>query len=778
MVKFSVERTTGTFSFFDSPGNFGLLNAAIRLETDQGAADSRSSGTFEVQDTGKGTQALFAFYYPNLEINAFFTPHESLSAFTIDLEIRNTSPDVIRLGRCIAVSVQQPESLVLGTEPERSTFFNITERAQRKYVKRIGSDDGEHISQAICHIYNPGNQAAFLAGFITLDRIYTEHSLSFSSSEGVTRYEAYADFQDYKLDPGESISSERLLIAIANDPYLPLEVWADHVKDIYNPRLPEKSPVGVLSKTWVDAYSLERYHDVIERNSRLIRERLKGFDVDYYWIGGFTWVKDFNPGEWLGENREHFPNGLRATLDMLTERGYKPGLWIAPFWVSESAEEARKANQDNILRMKDGTPAPYPRKNPYTLKKKKWPYEFKEEKDYDGYLRLDGSHPGTLRFLEKVFQELRKKGVRYYMIDFLDAGWHRIPYEVHHDRNMVRGPEVYRNALKKVRETAGDDTFLLASTGPSFWNVGIVDSLRTSTDFGEGRPIMKHVWFYPASYVINTGDFWTSALPAVANTAALYFTHRKLYLNNYNCLTVGKPLSRSEAEINATVFGISGSPIMLTDEFSQLSDERLGILKKVLPQTQETAFPADLFTSIYPEDYPKVFRLPVESDWSDWDIVAVFNFRGESLVKKLDFKELRISGKDKVRVWDFWDERYLGTIEDEFKAVVPPRSCKVYRFDSFRDHPWVLSTDMHMQQGNVELSEVFWDEETWTLQGTAGRPVGESGNLFLISPPTYRVCDIRGVSVGKDAEDGSLVIRIPLQFNSPEVSWSVRFCEA
>ncbi|MFW5768707.1 MAG: hypothetical protein ACOCYA_01505, partial [Spirochaetota bacterium] len=696
----------------------------------------------------------------------------------MDLEIRNLSSRTIRLGKCASISVTKPDSFILGPDPGNAVFFNITERAQRKYIKKMDSDDGDHTSQAICHIYNREIPAAFLAGFITFSRVFTEHSLKYQSPGKISRYEACSDFQDYELDPGEGINSERLFMTVSDDPYIPLEQWADTVRDVYNPPIPEKSPVAVLAKTWVDAYTLERYAHVIERNSRLVRERLRGFEIDYYWIGGFTWVKDFNPGEWLDENREHFPDGLQAVLDMLIRRGFKPGLWIAPFWISESARDVLRENQDNILRMKDGSPAPYPRKNPYTLSRKTWPLEFKEKDSWDGYLRLDGSHPRTLQFLERVFRELRRKGIRYYMIDFLDAGWHRLPYEVHHDRKMVRGPEVYRNALEQVRKAAGDDTFLLASTGPSFWNVGIINSLRTSTDFGEGRPIMKHVWFYPASCVINTGDYWTSALPAVTNTAAMYFTHRKLYLNNYNCLTVGKPLSRSEAEINATVFGISGSPIMLSDEFSQLSEDRLSLLKKVLPQTENTAFPADLFSSVYPDDHPKVFKLHIDSGWASWDIVAVFNFSADFLVQKLSLPELRIEGNNSLRVWDFWDERYLGTTGIISAFTVPPRSCKVYRLDRLRDHPWVLSTDMHMQQGNVDLSGVVWDEETMTLRGSAIRPAGERGNLFLVSPPAYRACGIRGMSVGKDAEDGSLIIRVPLVFEESCIRWAVEFCES
>ncbi|MFP4384316.1 MAG: hypothetical protein ACLFSE_09735 [Spirochaetia bacterium] len=57
------------------------------------------------------------------------------------------------------------------------------------------------------------------------------------------------------------------------------------------------------------------------------------------------------------------------------------------------------------------------------------------------------------------------------------------------------------------------------------------------------------------------------------------------------------------------------------------------------------------------------------------------------------------------------------------------------------------------------------------LQDSAIRPAGEKGNLFLVSPPAYRACGIRGMSVGKDAADGSLIIRIPLVFEESRIRW-------
>ena len=61
--------------------------------------------------------------------------------------------------------------------------------------------------------------------------------------------------------------------------------------------------------------------------------------------------------------------------------------------------------------------------------------------------------------------------------------------------------------MRVIREAAGDDTYLLASTGPTLHTVGVCDAVRTGSDFGEGRALFPGTNFYPATYVINARGF-------------------------------------------------------------------------------------------------------------------------------------------------------------------------------------------------------------------------------------------------------------------------------
>jgi hypothetical protein len=306
-------------------------------------------------------------------------------------------------------------------------------------------------------------------------------------------------------------------------------------------------------------------------------------------------------------------------------------------------------------------------------------------------------------------------------------------------------------------------------------NVGYISAARVGSDYGEGRSINAESYFYPATFVINRPDFWTSHRYASSNMAGTYYTHGRLYINDSgNVLTLDKPIPLSEAQIVATIFGISGGPVMLGDDIDRIAEDRLALIRKVFPRTPEIATPLDLFDRPEP-DYPHLFHLPVETAWGRWDVLAVLNYADDPLTLPVLVSQLGLDPAGTYRVWEFWNEQYLGTLAEELRAVVAPKSVRLYRIAALTEHPWVLGTDMHVMQGQTELTDVRWDAETMTLSGKAMRPAGETGNLFVHAPKGLCVTHPEGLWIAKDGRDETLVIRVQLQFGDEPVDWSVRF---
>jgi hypothetical protein len=90
--------------------------------------------------------------------------------------------------------------------------------------------------------------------------------------------------------------------------------------------------------------------------------------------------------------------------------------------------------------------------------------------------------------------------------------------------------------------------------------------------------------------------------------------------------------------------------------------------------------------------------------------------------------------------------------------IVPPRSVKLLRVAAVLPHPWGLSTDIHIRQGQAELTTVAWAEATRSLRLRTTR----SGNVFLRVPKEFRVAEPAGLGIAKDGKAASLIVRVPV----------------
>jgi hypothetical protein len=186
--------------------------------------------------------------------------------------------------------------------------------------------------------------------------------------------------------------------------------------------------------------------------------------------------------------------------------------------------------------------------------------------------------------------------------------------------------------------------------------------------------------------------------------------------------------------------------------------------------------PVDLFTNLDNDCHRRTFVVPVVKAFGSWSIVALFNLEADDARFTLEARELRLDPGTPFRMFDFWDASYCGLFQGRRTVAVPANSAKIFRLEAVRPHPWILSTDMHVRQGEVELLDVRWDEASQTLGGRAMRPAGERGSLYIIAPPEYK--ERHGndnLWVAKSAVDESLIIRKELVFGDGPADWRIEF---
>lgn len=632
-----------------------------------------------------------------------------------------------------------------------ATFFRWCPWDMR--VERLGSGSGQHASDNLCHLHDPATGTTLLSGFTTLDRMRGCHSLSTAADGTIAEYRATCTFGNYVLEPGQELASEKLRLSIHADPYAALEAWADCICRTYKPTFASLPPVGWIGWAWTDAYSRREgnWETVAVANAQAIREKLRGFDVRYIWTSQSN-LKDATPGNWLATDAQQMPSGLRGFCRKLQKLHFHPGLWVAPYWFYSEAQGLLEKNQANLLHGTDGKPICHTGA---------WGWKYDDNLPWYNMHQyyLDGTHPQSAAFLRQVFGHYRKLGVRYYMLDFLGI----VANCRLHDPKQTP-LQAGCAMLRVIRETAGPDTHIQTAVSSTPGYVGLINAARVGRDFGEGRPLAGTPLsdWRNATYVLHDLHYANTRY-LLQNVAANYFTHRKLYLNDFNLLTIDKPVPLEHARLVVTVFGLGGgSPLMLGDDYRRIDPERLRLVKLCLPRTQESARPVDLFDRVHPDDYCRMLKLPVQTAWDAYLLVGVFNMDDKPYSTELDFAKLGLDAAAPHRVFEFWNEEYVGTFTHRVPCVIPPGACRLFRIAKARPYPWLLATDLHAQQGAVEIRRLKWDERTMRLSGTVCRPPGESGNLFLLMPRKLRLLNHEGVSLLKELLDMNVILRLPV----------------
>lgn len=737
---------------------FKYINESFNLE---GELFSLTKNTIQIEINGDLKPVLlnsidnvgYEIKIKGTEIEGVLNVGSFLGQLTLELNINNTGDHKITLGKCYFI-----KQAALRLSPDNSEIL-ILQSGTCGFNKNIHLNQVEESEKAVVFsTINKTGVGGLSCGFATFDRAFceveyekvmdaNETSLIYNDIEAAKPEYAvsvYCDFNSFLLEPGKSLSTETFFIEENVDSFTLLDNFADAVKTRYNINCCKTMPVGwVGGWNFREGFFVENIEKLTMQNIDVINERLAGFGVKYIWVSTLN-LKENLPGNWDLDNKYNFPYGLKYMSDYCKKNGLGLGLWFSPFWMNEASENLSEV--ENAIAVKDGkkviTEFGFSTHQPFGDKER-------EELSRNYY--LDPTHPDLHEFLKKVFTYYNEIGISYFMVDFLVHGIDR-DYDLF-DKSVINGPESLRTSMKVIRETADENTYLLSSSGPTYYNIGVCDGVRAGLDFGEGRPFLKYYNFYPANYLSNNFKLIEKVMRDYALT---YFNHKKLYVNDcFNMLSIGQPISKNEARVVCSMFGLAANPLMLGDDLPSLKDERLQMIKKLLPLHEGSWIPCDLFETTYP-DTPCVFTLVIEKHYDSYVIISVFNYGIEPLAKTINLYEF--FGDEECFVYDFWDEHCLGKTNGSFMCHVPPRDVKVLRISKARMHPWVIGSDMHITQGDAELSHLRWNPKNLTLKGVCKRPRGERGSLFINIPKGYEPVDFRELFLVQEVEQDLHII--------------------
>jgi hypothetical protein len=546
------------------------------------------------------------------------------------------------------------------------------------------------------------------------------------------------------LRPGKTISSNRLMINIAGNPYTALENYVDAVGKINDART-QSIVNGWCS--WFYTLAEVSEEEVIS-NTAFAAQHLKPLGLEYIQIDeGFQrWH-----GDWEGNKR--FPHGMKWLAQKIKSYGLKPGIWISPYVISEPTEVFQK-HPEWLLKRPDGS-----LKRVGNWSENSEPPEDENPKRYC----LDITHPEAAKWLHDLIDRIANDwGYEMIKIDFV--AWSILAANRYYDPTLSSA-QVYHKGMEIMRRAAGNKCHIL-ECGPGPTTVGLIDSMRIELDVNYG--FAEAAW---DTYFIN---------PACSASAAgkRYYFHKRTWVNDVDHVCIDL-LNNQQSEAAATIIAMSGGNMMSGDRLIQLEPYKLEILKKITPSFGEAALPVDLFDT----DMQSVFALKIKKAFGEWTVLAFFNASlTEAVEKKFSLRRLWLEPGKTYLAFDFWKQQFIGEITGELKVDVEPGSVTLLALHEKTGRPQFISTDRHALQGAIEIEQVNWNEDTKTLSGISTGPLKTSHNVYVYVPGEHP-WTWGGYVLFRDYGSYSLklvhnnIIRVHVNFEeSEQVLWQIN-CE-
>ena len=550
-------------------------------------------------ETGDGESIKITFSERNnrFRLVSHITVYETLPFLTMNFTLTNTSNDTLTLNKIGFIDFKDDYSGIFSEYRDFSKLLiNGFQSWSKSEVIDFNTANGKK-SYWTTVFYSKKDNFFKVFGYLT--NTISTNTFDFEVKDEFITFRSTADYFKKVLLPDEEVGSDKLVVIGGDDLNNALQNFSKYVYTVtdeinirdynfINSNIDMNNiPEGWCS--WYYYFANVTQGDILQ-NLEVAKEEFKDYGLEYIQIDDGYQI---SAGDWQTNNK--FPDGHRWLVNQIHNAGFKAGLWVAPFAVSEIS--------------------------PIYLNYPEWLLEDEngekimvwDNPNWGGKIYiLDPSHPEAYQWLVDIFSSITNVwNYDYVKIDFL----YYATLGKRYYRN-VTPIEAYRLGLRAIREGVGSEKFILGCGAPLFPSIGFVDGMRIGTDVSAS---------------------WNGILQCVNATSTRYFYHQNLWNNDPDCLVIREPLNFVQAASWASFVTLSGGMNLFSDNLAELNREKLNILKKTLPVYEKSFVPIDLFdlrpgitqgiTSLYREqtfkiDLPKkwFFKTGDNLDWKDTDV--------------------------------------------------------------------------------------------------------------------------------------------------------------
>lgn len=376
-----------------------------------------------------------------------------------------------------------------------------------------------------------------------------------------------------------------------------------------------------------------------------------------------------------------------------------------------------------------------------------------------GYSSYDFTDPEFYAHMQDVYRNLKNGGIAGMMFDYPYTGW---PVYGGMEDKYCTTAGAYRRIFRLASEGLGKEAYIHERnlTYGSDIALGYISSQRTWGDTDYLTPEM----------VLRSGLRW----------------YKNRVVVNYDMdaknLLKAKPTDTPDGLHKLlTMSYVTASRLLLANSFGVLKPEHVFALSRIYPfhQTSQSARPLDAFIS----DYPRVYGFKINDQWTALTFYNESDTEPHSIGIHLAGTEGRggagLNPEKEYYIYDFWNDHLIGRLPGNahFEQNLRKGEARQMAVREVENNPQVLSTDRHLMQGYLELSDIVWDPAQRELRGKA-EVIGNEPLHIAVALNGYQP---QQVGVSGNAKTEILPINsnlVKLKLTAPQngtVEWKIIF---
>src|SRR5437899_2981699 len=590
----------------------------------------------------------------------------------IQVQVLDTAGRTIHIQAIRPIEARQGKILDLGGPAalDRVLSDSFSEDRPALKIRDLGDVECVHRGVGSQLLYNRQSHVSFFVGALTSNRFLTVSRLHLAGPLNAPLIRAFevdstgttemTKENSLKQSPpedqielglavasGAGLDSEKLLFAVGGDYHSQLETYGSLIRVLHHAGTSSSPPMGWWSWT---AYYFGLNGGTALTNAQWLAQHLKSLGYQFFHIDeGYQYAR----GEYATPDSTLFPNGMAELERKIRSEGLIPGIWTAPFQVSDRSW-VYENHRDWLVHNALGDPI-----------------RIGQVGGKDRLFVLDTTNPGAQEYLRKTYSMLVNEwNIGYIKLDFMED----TAVEGFYYRPNTTALEAQRIGLQIIRQAVGEQVILDKDGSPMLNPVGIVDTGRISLD---------------------TGHTFEATRDAAPGIAARYYMNRNFFVSDPDAFCVssqivtdqpwhgGKvPLTLDEAKASIALSAVSGGMYEIGDDLPALGadPERLALIQNQdlieMVKLGRASKPLDLMSYLPEDNQPSVFW--VEEDHRQ-GMLTIFNWTDQRHSRSIEFSSLGLPASNQHKISDVFDGKAVATPNPNSVVVdLPPHSARVF----------------------------------------------------------------------------------------------------